>query len=221
MQPRAVIFDLGGVVLGSPLHAIAELERDQGIPSGFVNRLVVSSGPAGAWSRLERGELDLESFVTAFDRECAQAGHPISARQLMERIAREAQPRPSMLAAVGRIRERGLRTAALTNNWAGDGTQTLREHFDVFIESSLLGLRKPDPRIYQHACRALGVEAREAVFLDDIGGNLKAARALGMTTIKVSAPEQALGELQAVLGFALGPDSPRGPQVLNDLIEIN
>jgi epoxide hydrolase-like predicted phosphatase len=109
-----------------------------------------------------------------------------------------------MLAAVGRIRERGLRTAALTNNWPGDGTQTLRQHFDVFIESSQLGLRKPDPRIYQHVCRALGIEAREAVFLDDIGGNLKAARALGMTTIKVTAPEQALGELEAVLGFALG-----------------
>jgi epoxide hydrolase-like predicted phosphatase len=178
---RAVIFDLGGVVLGSPLHAIAELERDQGIPSGFVNRLVVSSGPAGAWSRLERGELDMEAFVTAFDRECAQAGHPLSARRLMERIAVEAQPRPAMLAAVRRIRERGLRAAALTNNWSGegDGTAGLKPHFDVFIESSVVGLRKPDPRIYAHVCEALAIAPREAVFLDDIGRNLKTARELG------------------------------------------
>ncbi len=190
-------------MLGSPLHAIAALEREEGIPAGFVNRLVVASGPAGAWARLERGELAMDAFFTAFDRECALAGHPLSARRLMERIALGTQPRPVMLAAVRRIRERGLRAAALTNNWAGDGTGALREHFDVFVESSELGLRKPDPRIYQHACRCLGIEAQQAVFLDDIGSNLKAARALGMTTIKVTAPEQALGELESILGFGL------------------
>jgi putative hydrolase of the HAD superfamily len=205
-----VIFDLGGVVLGSPLHAIAEMEREEGIPDGFVNRLVVSSGPAGAWSRLERGELGMDAFCSAFDRECALAGHPLSARRMMERIALAAQPRPVMLAAVKKIRERGLRAAALTNNWPGDGTQSLRAHFDLFVESSELGLRKPDPRIYRHACRCLGIEARQAVFLDDIGSNLKAARALGMTTIKVIAPEQALGELERVLGFALSSIIPEG-----------
>jgi len=191
-------------VLDSPLHAIAALEREEGIPAGFVNRLVVEAGPAGAWARLERGELGMDAFYSAFDRECAMAGHRLSARRLMERIALGTQPRPAMLAAVRRIRERGLRAAALTNNWAGDGTGVLRSHFDVFVESSELGLRKPDPRIYQHACRCLAIEARQAVFLDDIGSNLKAARALGMTTIKVTSPEQALAELEAVLGFALG-----------------
>ena len=200
---RAVIFDLGGVVLGSPLHVIAELEREAGIPAGFVNRLVVASGPTGAWARLERGELAGDAFYAAFDRECAQAGHPFSAQRLMERIALGVQPRPAMLSAVRRIRERGLRTAALTNNWTGDGTGALRDHFDVFVESSALGLRKPDPRIYEHACRCLSIEPRQAVFLDDIGSNLKAARGLGMTTIKVTAPEQALAELETVLGFAL------------------
>ena len=197
-------------MLDSPLHAIAALEREEGIPAGFVNRLVVDAGPAGAWARLERGELGMDAFYSAFDRECAMAGHPLSARRLMERIALGTQPRPAMLAAVRRIRERGLRAAALTNNWAGDGTGVLRAHFDVFVESSELGLRKPDPRIYEHACRCLAIEARQAVFLDDIGSNLKAARALGMTTIKVTAPEQALAELEGVLGFALRESNPRG-----------
>jgi hypothetical protein len=109
---RGVIFDLGGVVLGSPLHAIAELERDEGIPAGFVNRLVADSGPAGAWQRLERGELGLEAFFAAFDRECELAGHALSSRRLMERIAVASQPRPAMLTAIRRIRERGLRAAA-------------------------------------------------------------------------------------------------------------
>ena len=202
---EAVIFDLGGVVLGSPLHAIARYERDHGIPTGFINRVVVESGSGGAWSRLERGELELEAFYTAFEGNCQAAGEAISARRLMERIAEISQPRPSMLAAVGAIRSRGLKAAALTNNWGGEGdsTRPLEPLFDAFIESSALGLRKPDPRIYRHACSVIEVEPARAVFLDDIGRNLKTARELGMTTIKVDEPEAALAELERVLGFAL------------------
>jgi putative hydrolase of the HAD superfamily len=204
VRHRAVIFDLGGVVLGSPLEAIAAFERDHGIPEGFVNRVVVETGASGAWSRLERGELPMQAFFAAFESDCRGAGQRLSARRLMERMAEASVPRPAMLTAVRRIRSRGLRAAALTNNWGGDGTQPLAEHFDVFIESSVIGLRKPDPAIYHHACSAIGVEPREAVFLDDIGRNLKAARALGMTTIKVADPAAALAELEAVLGFPLG-----------------
>ncbi len=206
---RAVIFDLGGVVMDSPLHAIAAYERELGIPPGHVNRVVVTTGPSGAWSRLERGELALEAFFEAFDAECREAGHAISAREMMRRIGDHSKPRPPMLDAIACIRARGLRTAALTNNWKGDATgrrtESLGRHFDVFVESAVVGLRKPDPRIYEYACGELDVEAREAVFLDDIGRNLKAARALGMTTIKVEDAEQALGELTAVLGFSLRP----------------
>ena len=194
MNHRAVIFDLGGVVLDSPLHAIAELEREEGIPAGFVNRLVVTTGPAGAWARLERGELADRCLLRGLRPRVRRRGPRLSAQRLMERIALGSQPRPAMLAAVRRIRERGLRAAALTNNWPGDGgTAALRPHFDVFVESSVLGLRKPDPRIYEHACRCLAIEAREAVFLDDIGSNLKTARALGMTTIKVTRPRAGAG----------------------------
>ena len=204
---RAVIFDLGGVVMGSPLQAIARYERELGIPAGFVNRLVVESGPGGAWSRLERGELTLDAFFPAFDGECAAAGQVISARVMMERIAVESSPRPAMLAAIRRIRARGLATAALTNNWiGGEGSGArdwLAELFDVVVESSAVGLRKPDPRIYALVLERLRVAAAEAIFLDDIGGNLKPARALGMTTIKVEDPVQALAELADVLGFAL------------------
>jgi epoxide hydrolase-like predicted phosphatase len=203
----AVIFDLGGVVLGSPLHAIADFERERGIPAGFVNRVVMETAPEGAWSRLERGELELEEFFDAFESDCERAGQEISARAMMERMAESAQPRPAMLEAVQRIRARGLKTAALTNNWqdesSEEGARELRPYFDVFVESSIVGLRKPDPRIYRHACEQLGVRAAEAVFLDDIGRNLKTARQLGMATIKVEDPDQALAELEALLGFAL------------------
>ena len=201
---RAVIFDLGGVVLDSPLHAIARYEAELGIPAGHVNRVVAAGGPGGAWPRLERGELSLASFEPAFERECAEAGHAISAREMMLRIAAASAPRPAMLRAIHALRRRGLAVAALTNNWASEGSvddalSELRAAFDAFVESSVVGLRKPDPRIYLHACEALGVLPAEAVFLDDIGRNLKAARELGMATIKVEEPGAALAELARVL----------------------
>jgi putative hydrolase of the HAD superfamily len=207
MTFRAVLFDLGGVVLGSPLHAIAAFERDRGIPAGFVNRLVAERGAEGAWGRLERGKLALEGFVPAFEAEALEAGQELDARAMMERMAETSKPRPEMLEAIRRIRHAGLVAAALTNNWASDarddGTRALREHFDHFFESSVLGLQKPDPRIYEHACGELRVAPQKTVFLDDIGRNLKSARVLGMRTIKVDTPEAALDELEGVLGLAL------------------
>jgi epoxide hydrolase-like predicted phosphatase len=209
-----VIFDLGGVILDSPLHAIARFERERDIEPGFVNRVVVSAGQGGAWARLERGQLSMEDFFGAFEGDCAAAGRRLSARALLECIAEAAEPRPRMLEAVRRIRSSGLRAAALTNNWVGDGmgAGVLKPLFDVFVESSVVGLRKPDPRIYRHTCDAIGVAPSEAIFLDDIGRNLKTARALGMTTIKVDDPDDALKELEALLGLTLlgDPIPPRG-----------
>jgi putative hydrolase of the HAD superfamily len=121
-------------------------------------------------------------------------------------ISRARAPRPQMLEALRRLRVRGLRTAALTNNWVSEGTRPtdwLRARFDVFVESSVVGLRKPDPRIYELVCRELGVPPPRAAFLDDIGLNLKPARALGMATIKVTEPDAALRELGALLGVDL------------------
>lgn len=200
-----MIFDVGGVVVGSPLAAIAEYEREQGIPAGSINRVVAATGPAGTWARLERGEVSLEEFFPLFERECEAAGWRISARELMSRLAEASVPRPAMLEAIRRIRDHGMLTAALTNNWTseGEGAAALSCHFDVFIESSVVHLRKPDPRIFHLACERLGIEPADAVFLDDIGSNLKAARALGMGTIKVAEPDAALAELEGLLGFAL------------------
>jgi epoxide hydrolase-like predicted phosphatase len=202
---RSVLFDLGGVVMDSPLHAIARYERDLGLPARTIARAIVAAGEDGAWSRLERGELALEDFYAPFDAECRTHGLAVSGERMMAYIAAASRPRPQMLEAIRRIRGRGLRAGALTNNWRDprEGSHPLREHFDAVVESAVVGLRKPDPRIYELACAQLGVPPPATAFLDDIGQNLKSARALGMTTIKVDDPDTALRELESVLGFGL------------------
>ncbi|MEZ4280406.1 MAG: HAD family phosphatase [Myxococcota bacterium] len=206
MKRTAVLFDLGGVVLGSPLQAIRSYATSLGHAPDSINHVVARTAPSGAWSRLERGELELERFHAAFEQDCRDAGLEIDARAMMRAMADAAGPRPIMLDAIARLRAEGIKTGALTNNWgAGDGTRALRAHFDVFVESCVEGLRKPDPAIYVLACRRLGVSPEDVVFLDDIGGNLKPARALGMATVKVEDPRAALEALSALVGLDLLP----------------
>lgn len=208
MPIKAVIFDLGGVILDSPMKIFAEFEKLNGLPENFLNRTIVESGRDGAWARLERGELTLTEFFDAFDQEIREAGADISSRQLMDAVNDFANVRPEMLEAVRRLRKSGYLVAALTNNWLLDdgGTSTgldmLKAEFDVFIESSRAGVAKPDPKIYEMALRELGVRAESAIFLDDIGRNLKPARQMGMTTIKVTSASDALAELDRVLAVS-------------------
>ncbi|MDY6852956.1 MAG: HAD family phosphatase [Thermodesulfobacteriota bacterium] len=208
MKIKAVIFDLGGVLLDSPLDVFAEYEARQGLPSNFLNRLIVRAGPSGAWARLERGEIEMNAFFSAFDAEAAGAGGRISSAELMAEVALASKIRPLMVQAVRKIRSQGLKTAALTNNWLSEDHQSgymavLRAEFDVFVESCRVGLQKPDPLIYELVCRELGFSPQETVFLDDIGRNLKPARALGMLTIKVAEQNSAISELEDILGVRL------------------
>jgi putative hydrolase of the HAD superfamily len=205
---RAVIFDLGGVVFPSPFEAFDAYDRDADLPAGSVRGVIRTSSESGAWAALERGELALPEFHAQLEAEATAAGFRLDAAKLMTKIATGFGPRPAMAVAIRRIREAKLRTAALTNNWPrpddapfpanGDGLG-----FDVVVESATVGLRKPDPRIYELVLSRLGVDAPDAVFLDDLGINLKPARAMGMTTIKVTDPDLAVAELAGVLGFEL------------------
>lgn len=211
MTFRAVIFDLGGVVFPSPFDVFAAYERDHDLPDRFIRGVVAASADHGAWARLERSELSFDEFAVAFSAECDAAGGTVDADDLMREIGRGFEPRPAMVLAITTIRARGLKVGALTNNWAPSSTERDTApnalghmgNFDVVVESAVEGLRKPDPRIYELVCARLEVAPPDAVFLDDLGVNLKPARALGMTTIKVTDPDTALAELTAVLGFAL------------------
>jgi putative hydrolase of the HAD superfamily len=211
MTYRAVLFDLGGVVFPSPFDAFTKYERAHGLPDRFIRGVVAASADHGAWARLERNEVTFDQFCELFAAECLAAGGRVDAEVLMREIGKGLEPVPVMLGAIQAIHDHGLKVGALTNNWAATGSAGDRDPhslghvgaFDVVVESAVEGLRKPDPRIYELACDRLGVEPRETVFLDDLGINLKPARELGMTTIKVEDPVDALAELGRVLGFAV------------------
>jgi putative hydrolase of the HAD superfamily len=206
---NAVLWDFGGVILTSPFEAFAAYEREAELPEGFIRRVNVTNPDDNAWARLERGELDQEGFAAQFEEEARWLGWHVSGHRVLDLLAGEV--RPEMVTALIRCRTAGLRTACLTNNFVAwderaDPRADVAEVmalFDVVVESSRVGVRKPEPRFYELACELIGVEPEACVFLDDLGINLKPARAMGMTTIKVSDPAVALAELESVLGIPL------------------
>jgi putative hydrolase of the HAD superfamily len=201
---RAALFDLGGVILSSPFDAFARYERERGLPDGFIRGLNAADHLTNAWARLERNEVTLDEFAELFQAEARGAGGEIDGHAVLALLAGDI--RPAMVEAVRRCHEH-LHTGLLTNNFValdGDGPAgELLDLFDVVLESSRLRLRKPEPAFYELACERLDVKPDEAVFLDDLGVNLKPARAMGMTTIKVSDPDVAITELESVVGFPL------------------
>lgn len=205
---EAVLFDFGGVITSSPFEAFATYEVEAGLPVGTIRLLNATNPDENAWARLERNEVDRRGFAELFTSEAAALGFEVDAAQVLAVL--HGQLRPEMVEAVRRCSAR-LTTALLTNNIEpiGEGTHFLEYDevvglFDVIVQSSMVGCRKPEPRFYEIACQQLGVEPSSCVFLDDLGINLKPARAMGMATIKVLDPAGALAELAALVGFPLG-----------------
>ncbi len=205
---QAVFFDFGGVLLSSPFEAFAAYERRIGLDPDAIRRLNATNPDANAWARLERGELAVDAFALEFEAEARAAGVELDGREVLACLHGEL--RPAMVLALQRCAE-SFTTALLTNNfvtgtpeWSSGGSfAELVPLFDVIVESSSAGCRKPEPRFYELALEQADVAPEEVVFLDDLGINLKPARALGMTTIKVVDPEVAIDELERVVGISL------------------
>jgi putative hydrolase of the HAD superfamily len=201
---RATLWDFGGVILSSPFDAFADYEQAHRLPDGFIRRLNTTNPHTNAWAHLERGDISFDEFCRRFEAEAKDAGGSLDARDVM--LLLRGEIRPAMVEAVRRCHQR-LKTALLTNNFVTDegpmDFEPVLALFDVIVESSKAGIRKPEPEFYRLACQALAIDPPEAVFLDDLGHNLKPARELGMTTIKVTDPDRALDELEAVVGFGL------------------
>ncbi len=211
MTVSAVVFDLGGVLTESPMTAFAAYEAEAGLPPGLIRQLNSTDPDTNAWARFERNELDAAGFSAAFEAEAAALGHRVDAARVL--AALHGELRPSMVAAVRRLRDAGLPLGLLSNNVAPmERTGRLGELlglFDAVVESSTEGVRKPEPEIYRRVLTRLSeaagrpVAAADCAYLDDLGINLKPARALGFSTIKVVDPDVAIAELSELVGFPL------------------
>jgi len=203
---RAVLFDIGGVLTSSPVVAIREYAVREGIDYAILGPMIADHDCA--WSRWERSEINTLQFLDDFEREGRERGVDVSSKGVMEAAFGGQAVRPEMVNVVRYLKGR-VRLGAITNNVVREEEPSrerafdLEELFEVVIESSKVGLRKPDARIYEMACASLGVSPRESAFLDDIGANLKGARALGMTTIRVDHTLSAIDELESALGIPL------------------
>ena len=202
---RAVFWDFGGVVLSSPFDAFNDYERANGLPDDFIRSVNAANPNTNAWARAERQEVDAETFDGLFADESAALGHRIPGSDVLAMLS--GAVRPEMVTALDRVIEAGYITACLTNNVSSDHTRpevdAVMARFHHVVESSKVGCRKPEPDFYALACRLSDVAADECVFLDDLGVNLKPARAMGMTTIKVLDARQAIAELERVLDLQL------------------
>jgi len=210
---RAVLWDFGGVILSSPFEAFRHYEAAHGLPQDFLRGVNARNPHDNAWAHFERGRITAQEFGERFLAESTALGHPVHGSAILPLISGELRPR--MVAALKKVKAR-FKIACLTNNMPlghGAGMAGSEERaaaiaevlalFDTVVESSKIGIRKPEPAFYETACRLLDIRPAEAVFLDDLGINLKPAAQMGMQTIKVGDPDKALKDLGLILGMDL------------------
>jgi putative hydrolase of the HAD superfamily len=207
---EAVIFDFGGVLTSSPFEAFTRFETERGLPIDIIRRTNAANHLENAWAKFERAEVDIDTFDHLFATESLALGAEVRGRDVLPLL--QGDLRPEMVEALKRIKAQ-FKTGCITNNLPANaiGSMTGRSLyvaevmvlFDYVIESAKIGLRKPDPRIYQLMVETLKVDPKNCVYLDDLGVNLKPAREMGMTTIKVTSGTQAIAELEAATGLKL------------------
>ena len=211
---KAVFWDFGGVITSSPFEAFNKFEIDNNLPADFLRQVNSTNPNDNAWAKLERSEVNLEEFDLLFEEESNNLGHAVKGKEVIALL--QGQIRPEMIKALQKIRG-NLIQACLTNNIRSLKEEAFEEGnvsvsgkhdvimdlFDFVIESSKVNLRKPDPAFYKMACEKASIEPSEAVFLDDLGINLKPAKNLGMETIKVINSRDALQELQELISIKI------------------
>lgn len=207
---EAVIWDFGGVLTTSPFEAFARFEKERGFPVDIIRNTNAANHLENAWAKFERAEIDVETFDELFAMESRAFGAEVRGKEVLPLL--QGDLRPEMVEALRRVKAR-CRTGCITNNLPANaiGSTSGRSLyvaevmalFDHIIESAKIGLRKPDPLIYRMMIEALEVDPKNCVYLDDLGVNLKPAREMGMTTIKVVTAPQALAELEAATGMTL------------------
>ena len=207
MKFKAIIWDFGGVITSSPFDAFNDFEGSNGLPKDTIRTINSENPDNNAWAKFERNDIGLDEFDNLFGIEAGLKGFKITGKQIVRLLS--GTIRPIMVDFLLSLKGQ-YKLGCITNNVQSDekvkaalinDASRVMKIFDHVIESSKIGIRKPDPKICEMSCKSLEVSANECIYLDDLGINLKPARTLGMTTIKVIDPHVAIAEVKEYLNW--------------------
>ena len=204
MKIKTIIFDFGGVITNSPIEGFKKLEKTHGYSKGLITGINMNNPDNNAWARSERGEIEIDTFLSQFEQEALEIGHDINADEIL--IQLYGSPRPIMIKKIISLsKSNKYKLICLTNVLKGiekfmpkereEVVNNIMSYFDKIYESYKIGMRKPEARIYEYIIKDLEINPKETIFLDDLGMNLKTARQLGINTIKVINPIDAIKTL--------------------------
>lgn len=204
MKIKTIIFDFGGVITNSPIEGFKNLEKTHGYSKGLITGINMNNPDNNAWARSERGEIEIDTFLSQFEQEALEIGHDINADEIL--IQLYGSPRPIMIKKIISLsKSNKYKLICLTNVLKGikkfmpkereEVVNNIMSYFDKIYESYKIGMRKPEARIYEYIIKDLEINPKETIFLDDLGMNLKTARQLGINTIKVIDPIDAIKTL--------------------------
>ena len=208
MTIKTIIFDFGGVITNSPIEGFKLLEEKHGYDKGLITNINMNNPDDNAWAKSERGEIDIHTFLEEFEKEALEIGQKIDAREILQQLY--GSMRENMINKIKLLSSsKKYKLICLTNVLKGVDIFTPKErvnsvnqvmtYFDIIYESYKLNMRKPETRIYQYILNEINIKPEETIFLDDLGMNLKPARQLGINTIKVVNPKDAINELDQIL----------------------
>ena len=203
MKYKAIIWDFGGVITSSPFEAFNQFEEANGLPKDIIRTINSENPDTNAWAKFESNSVTIDVFNDLFLKEAKAKGFDIKGKDIIKLL--KGSIRKNMVSFLRELKS-DFKLGCITNNVKSsseenndNGTKEAMSLFDHVIESSIVGIRKPNPEIYMMSCDALKVNPDQCIYLDDLGINLKPARELGMTTIKVIQPEDAIQEVRNLL----------------------
>lgn len=205
---RAVISDFGGVLTTPVAGSFEAFAEHSGIELAAVGQALAAIKQRDGTHplyELECGRMSEESFLRTLEEElCQEVGREVKLAGFTELMWEGLAPNPPMIDLMAQLRAEGYRMALLTNNvreWEARwrGMAPIDDIFELVVDSAFVGMRKPDPEIYELTVKRLGVAAGECLFIDDFERNCDAARSAGMRAVVYRDPKQAVSEIRAAL----------------------
>ena len=204
----SIFWDFGGVITSSPFEAFNKFEIKNNLPENFLRKVNSTNPQSNAWALLEQSKVTQMEFNELFFQESSDLGYGVDGLEVLNLL--EGDLRLGMVEIIKTLKKKGFTQACLTNNFIPDNDNQpdmidlnkkteIFNLFDFIFESKEIGLRKPDQAFYDYVLEKVDTSPEKIIFLDDLGINLKPAKAMGLTTIKVISESQAKADLENLL----------------------